>query len=94
MTSKRYQINNKDFIVEILDEGIPLHYSTIVNRLNEQNETITKLKKEYTTLQKSAYHIDNIAKKDRNYAEQLYKENKQLKKEIKKLKTELENQNI
>ena len=39
----RYQINESNFIVEILDDGIPMHYSTIVNRLNEQHKTITRL---------------------------------------------------
>jgi hypothetical protein len=42
----RYQINKSNFIVEILDDGIPMHYSTIVNRLNEQDEIITRLEKE------------------------------------------------
>ena len=42
----RYQINESNFIVEIMDEGIPMHYSTIVNRLNEQDKTITRLEKE------------------------------------------------
>jgi hypothetical protein len=38
MTSDKYQIKEKDFCVEILDDGISMHYSTIVNRLNEQHE--------------------------------------------------------
>ena len=42
----RYQINESNFIVEILDDGIPMHYSTIVNRLNKQHKTITRLEKE------------------------------------------------
>lgn len=42
----RYKINESNFIVEILDDGIPMHYSTIVNRLNEQHKTITRLEKE------------------------------------------------
>ena len=42
----RYRINESNFIVEILDDGIPMHYSTIVNRLNEQHKTITRLEKE------------------------------------------------
>ena len=42
----RYRINESNFIVEILDDGIPMHYSTIVNRLNEQDKTITRLEKE------------------------------------------------
>ena len=42
----RYRINKSNFIVEILDDGIPMHYSTIVNRLNEQHKTITRLEKE------------------------------------------------
>ena len=42
----RYRINESNFIVEILDDGIPMHYSTIVNRLNEQHKTITRLENE------------------------------------------------
>ena len=48
----RYKINESNFIVEILDEGIPMHYSTIVNRLNEQDKTITRLEKENKQLKK------------------------------------------
>lgn len=48
----RYQINESNFIVEILDDGIPMHYSTIVNRLNEQHKTITRLEKENEQLKK------------------------------------------
>ena len=48
----RYQINKSNFIVEILDDGIPMHYSTIFNRLNEQHKTITRLEKENEQLKK------------------------------------------
>ena len=44
MTSDRYQIKEKDFCVEILDDGIPMHYSTIVNRLNALHEENQRLK--------------------------------------------------
>ena len=44
MTVNRYQINKSNFIVEIMDDGIPMHYSTIVNRLNEQHKEIQQLK--------------------------------------------------
>ena len=43
MTSNKYKIKEGDFCIEILDNGIPMHYSTIVNRLNEQHETIQSL---------------------------------------------------
>lgn len=46
MTANRYQINESNFIIEILDDGIPMHYSTIVNRLNEQYKTIIRFEKE------------------------------------------------
>lgn len=46
----RYQINDSNFIIEILDDGVPMHYSTIVNRLNEQHETIQQLKAEIKQL--------------------------------------------
>ena len=49
----RYQINDSNVIIEILDDGIPMHYSTIVNRLNEQHKTITRLEKENEQLKKS-----------------------------------------
>lgn len=44
MTVNRYQINTSKFIVEILDDGVPMHYSTVVNRLNEQHKEIQQLK--------------------------------------------------
>lgn len=44
MTSDKYQIKENDFCVEILDNYIPMHYSTIVNRLNEQHEENQALK--------------------------------------------------
>ena len=46
----RYRVNESNFIVEILDDGIPMHYSIIVNRLNEQHETIQQLQGDCTTL--------------------------------------------
>ena len=46
MTANRYQINESNFIIEILDDGMPMHYSTIVNRLNEQHKTIIRFEKE------------------------------------------------
>lgn len=46
MTANRYQISESNFIIEILDDGIPMHYSTIVNRLNEQHKTIIRFEKE------------------------------------------------
>lgn len=60
MTSNRYQINKSNFIVEILDDGIPMHYSTIVNRLNEQNETIRRLEGENNQLKMSLTEIMEI----------------------------------
>ena len=60
MTSNRYQINKSNFIVEILDDGIPMHYSTIVNRLNEQNETIRRLEGENNQLKISLTEIMEI----------------------------------
>lgn len=51
MTANRYQINESNFIIEILDDGIPMHYSTIVNRLNEQHKTIIRFEKENEQLQ-------------------------------------------
>lgn len=82
----RYRINESNFIVEILDDGIPMHYSTIVNRLNEQDKTITRLEKENEQLKsenqswlKTASHFDNVAHKDRDYAKRMHKENEQLK---------------
>lgn len=53
----RYQINDSNFIVEILDDGIPMHYSTIVNRLNEQHKTITRLEKENEQLKQSVNNL-------------------------------------
>ena len=55
----RYQINDSNFIVEILDDGIPMHYSTIVNRLNKQDEIITRLENENQQLKQSIKEIDN-----------------------------------
>ena len=55
----------------------------VVNRLNEQHETIQKLEEEYSSLQKSASHIDTIARADRNYAERLYEEKQQYKEKVK-----------
>lgn len=46
MTANKYQINESNFIIEILDDGIPMHYSTVVNRLNEQHKTIIRFEKE------------------------------------------------
>jgi len=47
MTCYRYRVKQDDFFVEVLDkDGIPMHYSTIVNRLNKQDEIITRLEKE------------------------------------------------
>ena len=51
----RYRINESNFIVEILDDGIPMHYSTIVNRLNEQHKTITRLEKKNEQLRKELF---------------------------------------
>ena len=55
----RYQINESNFIVEILDDGIPMHYSTIVNRLNEQHKTITRLEKENEQLKQQMQRLYN-----------------------------------
>ena len=74
----RYKINESNFIVEILDDGIPMHYSTIVNRLNEQHKTITRLEKENGGLR-----FANKKKK---------RENKKLKNE--KLSLERENEKL
>lgn len=51
----RYKINVSNFIVEILDDYIPMHYSTIVNRLNEQHKTITRLEKENEQLKQDLF---------------------------------------
>ena len=55
----RYRINESNFIVDILDDGIPMHYSTIVNRLNEQHKTITRLEKENEQLKQQMQRLYN-----------------------------------
>ena len=61
MTANRYQINESNFIIEILDDGIPMHYSTIVNRLNEQHKTIIRFEKENDQLkQRNAELVNKI----------------------------------
>ena len=61
MTANRYQISESNFIIEILDDGIPMHYSTIVNRLNEQHKTIIRFEKENEQLkQRNAELINKI----------------------------------
>ena len=57
--SDKYKINVSNFIVEILDDDIPMHYSTIVNRLNEQHKTITRLEKEKERLKEQLDYIQN-----------------------------------
>jgi len=46
-----------------------------MNNLHEEN---LQLKKENSSWRKTAYHFDTIGRKDREYSEQLYKENKRL----------------
>lgn len=72
-----------DFI-EML--GDCLDEEEIVDLLNELHEENQQLKKEYNSLQRTAYKIDAIAYEDREYSERLYKQNQQLEKEISKLK--------
>ena len=57
--SNRYKINVSNFIVEILDDDIPMHYSTIVNRLNGQHKTITRLEEEKEQLKEQLDYIQN-----------------------------------
>lgn len=88
----RYQINESNFIVEILDDGIPMHYSTIVNRLNEQHKTITRLEKENEQLkseiEKLSYANEDLLSEKRNWQRmsdeycKLSDENEPLKKEL------------
>ena len=67
----RYRINESNFIVEILDDGIPMHYSTIVNRLNEQHKIITRLEKENEQLKASLYaEKTNTAEVVNDYSKQ------------------------
>ena len=65
----RYQINKSNFIVEILDDGIPMHYSTIFNRLNEQHKTITRLEKENEQLKAKNDRLEKTLQKHYNYVE-------------------------
>ena len=72
MTCYRYRIKQDDFFVEVLDkDSIPMHYSTIVNRLNKQDEIITKQQEIITELKK--YNelmekiLDNISENLANY---------------------------
>ena len=60
----RYQINDSNFIIEILDDGIPMHYSTIVNRLNEQHKTITRLEKENEQLKADKQSLIDFIRKE------------------------------
>ena len=71
----RYRINDSNFIVEILDDGIPMHYSTIVNRLNEQHKTITRLEKENEQLKSYTGEMED-------YLARLEEKNGQLKKQL------------
>ena len=87
----RYRINESNFIVEILDDGIPMHYSTIVNRLNEQHKTITRLEKENEQLKSikkfadrngiCIFNIDEAFRRCWQDNAKLVKENEQLKSE-------------
>lgn len=58
----------------------------LCNKLNELHDENQQLKKEYNSLQRTAYKIDAIAHEDREYSERLYKQNQQLEKENKELK--------
>ena len=60
----RYKINESNFIVEILDDDIPMHYSTIVNRLNEQHKTITRLEKENEQLKADKQSLIDFIRKE------------------------------
>lgn len=53
--------------------------------IQHQNEQITFLENKIidaNNIQKAADHISNVARKDREYAERLYKENMEIKKEL------------
>jgi len=65
----RYRINESNFIVEILDDGIPMHYSTVVNRLNEQHKTIIRLEKENEQLKKEKEYFLKVISAMGDYAE-------------------------
>ena len=88
----RYRINESNFIVEILDDGIPMHYSTIVNRLNEQHKTITRLEKENEQLKSikkfadrngiCIFNIDEAFRRCWQDNAKLVKENEELKEKL------------
>lgn len=83
----RYRINDSNFIVEILDDGIPMHYSTIVNRLNEQDKTITRLEKENEQLKQDLeeycdFSLHDVLDKKNKEIGQLKSENELLKQDI------------
>lgn len=89
----RYQINESNFIVEILDDGIPMHYSTIVNRLNEQHKTITRLEKKNEQLKKDCttlvYSNQEYRQENENLKKQLDYIQNSINEHIKHQKTEL-----
>lgn len=80
----RYQINDSNFIVEILDDGIPMHYSTIVNRLNEQHEQINTLRESRRELISANNEYRMRETELAQELSTLVDENEQLKKELKK----------
>ena len=93
--------NMYDFVIKNIDEletyGIfhfhDSHDSNSMDEFIEKVNSIIKenqeLKEENKSIQKTAYHFDNIAREDREYAERLYKENQELKKENKELHHQL-----
>lgn len=98
--NKRFRIIEKDVykISLLMDNGEVLlgfdvdngviyeDIENICNILNELNDENEGLKQDYNSLRRTAYHIDEIAHADREYAERLYKRNQQLEQENKQLK--------
>lgn len=72
------------------EEVYELHYryevEDICRILNDWSKKNEQLKQENQSWLKTASHFDNIAHKDRDYAERIHKENKELKEEIAKFK--------
>lgn len=91
----RYQINESNFIIEILDDGIPMHYSTIVNRLNKQHKTIIKLEKENEQLKQELHKIklvnEMLSMDFANSEHELWKENEQLKEQLNYIQNSINN---
>lgn len=58
----------------------------LLNENKQLKETITKLEEENSSWQKTASHMDTIAREDREFSKRLYKENQQLKEELEEFK--------